>query len=77
MVLKGGFSRRGIAMKIGFRPTKDEFKRLGEWEAQVAKLPQARCYGSSPEECVGKLVLTFGKEHGIEFIDPKDVQDLR
>lgn len=64
-------------MKIGFRSTKEEYKHLGEWEAQVAGLPQARCYGSSLEECIGRLILTFGKEHGVEFIDPEDVQDQR
>ena len=62
-------------MKIGFRPTKDN--HLGKWEAQVAGLPQARCYGASPEEAVGKLILAFGKEHGVTFIYRSEMQDQR
>lgn len=64
-------------MKIGFRLTKDEYRQLGEWEAQMAGLPQARCYGNSPAEAVGNLILVFGKEHEIEFIDPSEIQDQR
>lgn len=62
-------------MKIGVRETTEEHKHLGDWEAQVEGLPQARCYGKTIYEAVGKLVFAFGKEHGVEL--NKDVQDQR
>ena len=66
-------------MKIAFRQTKEEYKHLGEWEAQIIGLPQARCYGRSAPEAVGKLVMNLGKEHGceVEICDPSEMQDQR
>ncbi len=66
-------------MKIGFRETKDGYKHLGDWEAQIIGLPQARFYGRSAPEAIGKLILTIGKEHdcGVEFCDPSEMQEQR
>jgi len=64
-------------MKVGFRETYSEYKKFGEWEAQIIGLPQARCYGSTVYEAVGKLILTFGKEYDIEFCDASEMQDQR
>jgi len=66
-------------MRIGRRETTDEYKNLGAWEAQIIGLPQARCYGNSDPEAVGKLILTFRKEYpgDIEFCDPSEMQDQR
>lgn len=66
-------------MKIGFREITDEHKHLGNWEAQIIGFPQARCYGNSHSEAVGKLILTFRKEYpgNIEFCDSSEIQDQR
>lgn len=66
-------------MKIGYRKTTDECKHLGTWEAQIIGFPQARCYGNSHSEAVGKLILTFRKQFPgeIEFCDSSEIQDQR
>ena len=68
-------------MKIAFRQTKEGYKHLGEWEVQVIGLPQARSYGRSAAEAVGKLILSLGKDHGmhdgLEICDPSEIQDQR
>ena len=64
-------------MKIAFRQTNPEYKHLGEWEAQVENLPQARCYGATAEEAVGKLLLRFGKEQGIQIGKSSEMSNQR
>ena len=68
-----------IQLKVGFRQTAEEYKHLGDWEAQIIGLPQARSYGRSVPEAVGKLLLSIGKDHGmkngIEFVAASEMQN--
>ncbi len=54
--------------KIIVVETEGEYKPLGKWVAQVAGLPQARHYGATSVEVLGKLVGTFRRELNIEMI---------
>ncbi len=64
-------------LKIVTARTKDEYICLGEWVAQIKGLPQARIYGASEAEVVGKLFLTFRKELGITILPPSELDPQR
>lgn len=57
--------------------TEGEYARLGEWVAQIKGLPQARTYGASEAEALGKLLLTFGKERGVAMLPPSELDPQR
>jgi len=63
---------REMKMTILFKQTADHYKHLGEWVAQIKGLPQARHYGATLPEAVGKLVLTFGKDQGMTINPPNE-----
>lgn len=55
-------------LRIITAETTEEYRHLGDWVAQIKGLPQARTYGKDEAEVVGRLILTFGKEHGIALL---------
>lgn len=57
--------------------TEGDYTRLGEWVAQIKGLPQARTYGASEAEAIGKLFLAFGKERGIVKLPPSELDPQR
>lgn len=58
-------SKRTDSLRISTARTTGEYLALGKWVAQINGLPQARTYGHTKAEAVGKLVLAFGKEQGM------------
>lgn len=57
--------------------TDADYGHLGKWVAQIKGLPQARAYGADEAEALGKLVLAFGKEHGIAFLPASELDPQR
>ena len=60
-------------LSIATAETTEEYRHLGDWVAQFKGLPQARIYGKDKAEAVGKLILTFGKEHGIALLPASEL----
>lgn len=54
-------------MKILVHQTPEKYRHLGLWVASIGGAPQARQYGESFDEALRKLLVTFGKEHGIHL----------
>lgn len=57
--------------------TTGDYRRLGAWVAQFKGLPQARAYGKDRAEAVGKLILSLGKENGIELLPAAELAPSR
>ena len=55
-------------LRIVVAETTGDYRRFGAWVAQFKGLPQARTYGNDKVEAVGRLILSLGKENGIELL---------
>lgn len=64
-------------LRIVTAETTGNYRRLGDWVAQIKGLPQARTYGKDEVGAVGRLILAFGKEQGITLLPASELDPQR
>ena len=69
--------KKAKKLRIVTAQTAEDYRHLGDWVAQIKGSPQARTYGKDEAEAVGKLILAFGKENGIELLPASELDQRR